>query len=224
MELILIRHGEPVTVQTDGEPADPELSERGFWQAERVSHWLACEPIDCVITSSKTRAKQTVAPLAEHLDIEPLEIPDLDEIDRRSTVYAPFQIMPERFPDYWKAIQEQRWSDIGWDSLETFRERVIGAWEHILEQRPGARVAIGCHGGVIGVLAAHVTGVPQQWAFANPPFASFSRVVIAADGRAQVQSLNEVGHFDATRRRVIGPDGEGFEGKGFMQALAESRT
>ena len=102
--------------------------------------------------------------------------------------------------------------------------RVIGAWDRILEERPGQRVAIGCHGGVIGVLAAHVTGVPQQWAFANPPFASFSRVVIAADGRAQVLSLNEVGHFDATRRRVIGPDGEEFEGKGFMQALAESRT
>ncbi len=99
MELILIRHGEPLTVETDGEPADPALSERGLWQAGCVSDWLACEPIDCVITSSKLRAK-------------------------------------------------------------------------------------------------------QQWAFASPPFASLSRVVVSADGRAQVLSMNEVGHFDATRRRV----------------------
>ncbi len=74
------------------------------------------------------------------------------------------------------------------------------------------------------VLAAHVTGVAQQWAFANPPFASFSRVGVDGDGRAQVLSLNEVGHFDATRRRVVGPDGEGFEGRGFLQARAESQS
>jgi probable phosphoglycerate mutase len=224
MEVILIRHGEPLTVETDGEPADPELSERGRWQAERVSHWLECEPIDCVVTSSKTRAKQTVAPLARALEIAPLEVRDFDEIDRRATVYAPFQLMPERFPDYWQAIQEQRWADIGWDSFEYFKERVVAAWDGLIASRPGERIAIGCHGGVIGVLAAHVTGVAQQWAFSNPPFASISRVVIGAEGRAQVLSMNEVGHFDATRRRVIGPDGEGFEGKGFMQALAESRT
>ena len=36
-------------------------------------------------------------------------------------------------------------------------------------------------------------------------------VVIGDDERAQVASLNEVGHFDAMRDRVTGPDGEGFE-------------
>lgn len=224
MELILIRHGEPVTVQTDGAPADPELSLRGQWQAERVCHWLSCEPIDCVITSSKTRAKQTVAPLVDELGLVPIEVPDLDEIDRRSTVYAPFQVLADQFPEHWQAIQEQRWNDIGWDTLEVFRERVVAAWEGILADPPGRRIAIGCHGGVIGVLASHLIGAGQQWTFANPPFASFSRIAVAADGRAQVLSMNEVGHFDASRSRVVGPDGEGFEGKGFMQALAESRS
>jgi len=223
MEVILIRHGEPLSVQTQGEPADPELSERGQWQAERVSHWLACEPIDCVITSSKTRAKQTVAPLTGHLGVDPIEVRDFDEIDRGSTVYAPFQVMEEQFPDYWQAIQEQRWADIGWDSFDYFRERVVDAWQGVLADPPGERIAIGCHGGVIGVLAAHLTGTGQQWAFANPPFASFTRVAVHADGRTQVLSMNEIGHFDAARTRVVGPDGEGFEGKGFMQALSESR-
>ena len=56
MELILIRHGEPVTVQTDGAPADPELSLRGQWQAERVCHWLSfCLP--CVGTSFRNNFK-----------------------------------------------------------------------------------------------------------------------------------------------------------------------
>jgi hypothetical protein len=29
----------------------------------------------------------------------------------------------------------------------------------------------------------------------------------------------EVGHFDASRTRLIGPDGEGFSGTGFVEGL-----
>jgi len=225
MELILIRHGEPRTLQTEGEPADPELTERGRWQAERLARWLACEPIDCVVTSSRIRAKQTAAPLASHFGLEPIEVPDLDEIDRGSTLYAPMRLMAEQFPEYWKAIQERRFEDIGWDSWEVFHERVLRAWEGILGDPPGRRVAIACHGGVIGVIIAHVIGTAvERWSFANPPFASFSRASVEANGSVRMLSLNEVGHFDASRERVIGPEGEGFDSDGFMQALVESRS
>ena len=211
MQAILIRHGEPRTVETAGEPADPGLTERGHWQAQRASQWLASEAIDAIVTSSKTRAKETAAPLVAALSIDPIAIADLDEIDRRSTVYAPFQIMEARFPDYWQAIQEQRWEDIGWDSFEYFQQRVVAAWEGLVADPPGDTVAVACHGGVIGVILAHVTGLTQPWSFANPPFASFCRIALGEDGRAQVMSMNETGHFDAMRERVIGPNGEGFE-------------
>ena len=211
MHVILIRHGEPRTVETAGEPADPALTERGHWQARRVCQWLACEPIDAIVTSSKTRAKETAAPPAAALGIEPVTVPDLDEIDRRSTVYAPFQVMPQRFPEYWQAIQEQRWHDIGWDSFDDFRHRVVAAWQGLVADPPGATVAVACHGGVIGVILTHVTGLDEPWSFANPPFASFSRVAVGEDGRVQVASMNETGHFDAMRESATGPGGNGFE-------------
>ena len=41
MELILIRHGLPLQVETeDGTPADPPLSEVGHKQAQRMAKWL----------------------------------------------------------------------------------------------------------------------------------------------------------------------------------------
>ena len=41
MELILIRHGLPLQVETkDGTPADPPLSEVGHQQAQRMAKWL----------------------------------------------------------------------------------------------------------------------------------------------------------------------------------------
>lgn len=224
MHVILIRHGEPRTVETTGEPADPGLSERGRWQAQRVCEWLACEPIDAILTSSKTRAKETVAPLTGRLGIEPAVIADLDEIDRRSTVYAPFAVLAERFPDYWQAIQEQRWEDIGWDSFEDFERRVVCAWQEIVASSIGERIAIGCHGGVIGVILSHITGRTERWSFANAPFASCSRIAIDGDGRAQVASVNEVGHFDAMRKKAIGPDGEGFEDRIAMPTSLQKET
>ncbi len=220
MELILVRHGEPVAVRSDdGSPADPQLSERGEWQARRVCDWLACEPIDAIITSNKRRAQQTVAELALRKGIAASVMHDLDEIDRNCPVYAPFQMLPEHFPDYWEKIQQQRWQEIGWDTPERFLERVIGAFEQIVTTRPGERVVVGCHGGVIGAILAHTMGIDSPFVFANVPFASLSRLRIHPNGSGHLASLSEIGHFDATRERAIGPDGEGFSGSGFAAGL-----
>ena len=221
MEFIFVRHGEPVSVRTAGEPADPPLSERGSWQADRVSRWLAAEPVDARVTSNKTRAQQTVAPLAAQRALAPRVVADLDEIDRRAPIYAPIQHLAREFPDYWQKIVDQRWDEIGWDAPEVFRDRVLAAYEALVRERPGERVVVGCHGGVIGVVLSHVVGVATPFAFANLPFASISRVVVDANGRAQVRSISEVGHFDATRTRVVGPDGEGFAGRGWQDAARE---
>ena len=51
MELLLVRHAEPVRIgpgEGDG-PADPELTERGREQAERLAAWLEPEAIDLVV-------------------------------------------------------------------------------------------------------------------------------------------------------------------------------
>jgi probable phosphoglycerate mutase len=210
MDVILVRHAEPKVARSESEPVDPELTERGLWQAERVCAWLGSEPIDAVVTSTKKRAIDTVAPLADRLGIAAQRVPGFDEIDRLARFYAPFQLIPKHFPEYFEAMQRGDWEWLGWDDPSAFRDRVVAAWQALVAQPPGDRVVVGCHGGTIGVIVAHVLALGNQVSVATPPFACLTRLRVGADGGAQVLSVNEDGHFDATRERPVGWEGEGY--------------
>ena len=73
MELLVIRHAEPVRVtaaESGGAPADPELTPRGHDQAARLADWLAAEGVDHVTSSPLRRARETAAPLASALGLD----------------------------------------------------------------------------------------------------------------------------------------------------------
>ena len=106
-EVIVVRHGRPHTERLETGVADPSLDEFGRWQASRVCAWLAHEPVDAVISSPKARAIETVEPLAGALGLDIGIIDDLDEIDRRASVYVP--------TDLWAtegSISSRRWPSI----------------------------------------------------------------------------------------------------------------
>lgn len=211
MQLILVRHAQPHReVRTEG-VADPGLSELGLWQAERLARWLCHEPIDHVVTSPKRRAKLTAAPLLEHLGHDPAVDADLDEIDRRSPIYLPTELLPTEGGDYWDKIRAQRWDDIGWDPPEVFHGRVLTAFERLVVTRPGERVAVFCHGGVINRIVAEVVGVGAERVNFNTPYASVTRIRVSDTGRRMLVSLNEVAHFDAERSGIVGPMRDGSE-------------
>jgi len=68
MDLLLIRHAEPVRIapgEGGGGPVDPELTPRGRAQAGRLAAWLAGEQLDAVLTSPMRRARETAGPVAE---------------------------------------------------------------------------------------------------------------------------------------------------------------
>lgn len=209
MEILLVRHGEPVTAVSEAGPVDPELTERGAWQAKCLGVWLAHESIDCIVASSKRRAIETATPLAKRLGLTPEIIPDLVEIDRNAKVYAPPPLLKERFPDYYEAMTKGDFEKIGWDSYEVFQARVRGAWQDLLDRPRGERVVVACHGGTIGVILSKVLEVQTHSLFDPTPFASITRLVVA-DGAVRLRSLHEVSHFDGVRERAVGPVGVGF--------------
>jgi probable phosphoglycerate mutase len=71
VRLILVRHALPHRASTADGVADPELTELGRQQAERVAVALTGEPIGAVYTSPQRRAVDTAAPLARALGITP---------------------------------------------------------------------------------------------------------------------------------------------------------
>lgn len=68
--VIMVRHAE-----TTGEPDDPHLSDAGKKRADALIAALADTRLDTILQPDTLRAKETVDPLAETLNIEPETIP-----------------------------------------------------------------------------------------------------------------------------------------------------
>jgi len=205
MELLLIRHAEPVRIasgKVDG-PADPGLTDRGAEQAQRLAAWLAAEPIDVVVTSPLRRARETAAPLAVALGIEPVVDPGVSEYDADSDEYIPIEELRAAKDDRWFATIEGRWDDAGGVNPLEFQQSVVPALDAIAAGAPGARVAVVCHGGVINVYLAHVLGLATPLWF-HPEYTSTSRVLVSRGGQRSVSSVNELAHLVGTRDRSAG--------------------
>lgn len=200
MDLLLVRHAEPVRVEAvpGDRPADPALTDEGLVKARLVGAWLGAEGADHVAASPLRRATQTAAPLAERLGLEPEIVDGIGEFDRRDAGYIPFEELP-RDHEKFSAMIEGRWTDIeGWSDPLSFREQVVAAIEDLVARFPGGRVAVFTHAGVINVYLGHVLGIPRALWF-YPGYASISRVAAARSGERGVVSVNETTHLDPRR-------------------------
>ncbi len=193
MELLLIRHGLPLRVQTnDGSPADPALSDMGLHQAERVAEALAGEAIDRIYSSPLLRAQQTASPLAERLRLE-IEIEHrVREFDADADEYIPLEEMKRTDPERWRAFMAGGYNDQ--TDFESFVAEVIEGLRAIVDDNPGRRVAVFCHGGVINAWATHVLDIEPRL-FLDARYASISRFMAASSGQRSIASLNEAAHL-----------------------------
>ncbi len=198
MEVVLVRHGRPHPHRATEGIADPSLDDYGRWQAERVSAWLAHEPVDALISSPKARALETVQPLVDHLGLVPEVIADLDEIDRNSPTYIPTDVLPTEGADLWEKILAGKWDEIGYDTPEVFAERVRIAFSDLLANPRGDHVVVASHGGTIRAIIGAVLGEGMPSFHISADFGSISRIEIVEHG-PRILSINETGHFDADR-------------------------
>jgi probable phosphoglycerate mutase len=200
MELLLIRHAEPVRIgpgEGDG-PADPPLTRRGREQADRLAAWLAPEGVDHVVVSPLMRARETAVPLLASVD-RPPEIDDvLIEYDARADHYIPIEELRETRDERWTAMVEGRWEEFGGEEPGAFRARVVPRIDAIAASHAGERVAVVCHGGVINVFLADVLGIDRLLWF-DPSYTSVSRVMVSRDGLRSLMTLNETGHLQGVR-------------------------
>jgi len=193
MELVLVRHGRPVRIETPrGVPADPELSEEGRAQAERVGAWLAGETIDRLYASPMRRAQETAAPLASRLGVTPSLEPGVTEFDDGASIYIPLEELVEHDPVRYRQLVETGWY-VPLDPA-VFRARVVDALESIIADNPGGRAVVVCHGGVINVWAGHLLGIARPLFF-EPRYTSIHRFLCARSGLRSLASLNETAHL-----------------------------
>ncbi len=201
MELLLIRHAEPVRVgpgETGGLPVDPSLTPLGVEQADRLATWFAHERLDRVLSSPLRRAVETAAPLAAAHGVEPEIVDGLVEYDANADHYIPVEEMRVNRDDRFVAMVEGRWEDYGGERPDVFRARIVPALDAVVERFPGGRIAVVCHGGVINVYLGYLLGIERHLWF-EPAYASVSRVAASRLGHRSVLSLNETGHLVGRR-------------------------
>ncbi len=197
MQLLLVRHGEPLAVSGQAGGADPELSPQGHQQAAALGAWaadLAGEKIVEVVVSGMRRAQQTAAPAAAALGLDPVVDPDLAEFDVGRSSYQPVHERVGSDDPEWRRISE------GWFpefvDAEAFTTRVRDAFGRIVARHRGSgreSVLVVCHAGVINTYLTGELGIDRPLYFPLD-HAGLSRVLVSRSGRVRVRSVNETGH------------------------------
>lgn len=200
MQLILVRHAEPVRVVDADGPADPPLAERGVLQAERLAAYLGAEPVGAVWSSPMVRARETAAPLATALGVSVVVDTELAEWDKEATSYIPIEELKATNDRRWVAMVEGNFEGAAVDPV-VFQQGVVTAIEHIITGNPGGSVAVVCHGGVINAYLAHILGIDRPLWF-EPKYASIHRVLASRRGDRSLETLNETAHLRGTNLLV----------------------
>ena len=201
--LLLIRHGESAAAHPDrpfpltGGHGDPPLHAAGVEQAERLAARLAAsEPIEAIYVTTLLRTHQTAAPLARRLGLEVVVVPELREVFlgeweggelRRRAVAGD--------PVFGEVLARQRWDVIpGAEPRDGFDLRLQIGIHRIADAHPGQTVAAVVHGGVIGQLLSHATGI-EDFTFAGADNASISELVISGT-RQTLRRFNDTAHLE----------------------------
>jgi len=165
-ELLLVRHGEQQYERgmTLAAGVNPPLSELGRRQAQAVGERLASRAIDAVYASPLERAHDTGKAIARHHDLTPIVLDDLHEVDLWGKLDQSKSLTEQLSSQEIRAIfrdsqRTQRWDSYTYGSgAQEFRDRVVRTIEEIAADNVGNRVAVACHGGVIGTYLSALWG------------------------------------------------------------------
>ena len=193
MDLLIVRHAQPIRSDGDRATADPPLSALGREQAEATAEFLMGEQIDHVVASTLRRAIETAEPLAKRLglDIETLE--GLREIDPFDGAYVPAEELTTDHPVVESFLEDPLNLFRGSGGFDTFLRTVVEAMDGIIERNKGRRVAVFCHGTVIGSYLTALIGHQDPFVLV-PDYCGLYRVKAAGNGFRTLRSANETSH------------------------------
>lgn len=201
--LLLIRHGRSdfssndMTETPRGHQFDPPLSEVGREQAALLGkRLLLLDPQPAAVYCSPLRrCRETVGPYAAATGVEVHYDEELVEAHIGEWENKPFEeILEDEQMLRRLRNQEPIWRHApGAEDPASFRERVVGAVERILDRNPEGNVLVVCHGGVINAYLGPILGVDHDM-FILPENTSVNSVLVEGE-RRRVRFLNDVLHL-----------------------------
>jgi probable phosphoglycerate mutase len=199
---VLLRHGEtPLTPSkrfSGSGGTDPELSEKGHWQAQRAADAFAARgTIQAVVSSPLTRCRQTAAAVATRLGLD-VHIDDgMRETDFGAWEGLTFGEVKDRYPaelDAWLASPKV--APPGGESFASVSRRVAAARDKLLAHYAGRTVLVVTHVTPVKTLVRLALGAPPESLFRMElSAAAVSAVAYYSDGNASLRLLNDTSHL-----------------------------
>ncbi|MGK8554557.1 histidine phosphatase family protein [Nocardia gipuzkoensis] len=203
MQLILVRHAQPIRISNSAGPADPELAPVGLEQAERVPAALGHHRISRVVSSPQRRARETAAPTAAKLGLDVEIVDDLAEYDRDLPAYIPIEDAKVEFRDAYERIKAGDFPlQVDGDAFKT-RVRAAVA-DVVAAAEPEDTVIVFAHGGVINVTLQDILGLARPLTFPID-YCSITRILFSRSGRRTAATVNENGHVWDLLPRNLAP-------------------
>ncbi|KJK56069.1 bifunctional RNase H/acid phosphatase [Saccharothrix sp. ST-888] len=200
---VLLRHGEtaltPEKRFSGSGGSDPELSDRGQWQAARAAESLAARgTIQAVVSSPMRRTRQTAEAVATRLGLEVRIEEGLRELDFGDWEGLTFAEVQERYPDDLAAwLGSAKAKPTGsTESFATLSHRIGVARDKILARYSGKTVLVVSHVSPIKTLVRLALGAPPDSMYRMElSAASFCAVQYYSDGNASLRLLNDTSHM-----------------------------
>ncbi|MFJ8474679.1 bifunctional RNase H/acid phosphatase [Kitasatospora sp. NPDC094011] len=200
---VLLRHGEtPLTPEkrfSGSGGSDPELSDKGRWQAERAAEALAARgSIQAVVASPMRRTRQTAEIVAARLGLEVRYEDGLREVDFGAWEGLTFAEVQERHPEdlsAWLGSAKAKPTGSG-ESFTTLTHRAGVARDKILARYAGKTVLVVSHVSPIKTLVRLALGAPPDSMYRMElSAAAICAVQYYADGNASLRLLNDTSHL-----------------------------
>ncbi|MBA3336370.1 MAG: histidine phosphatase family protein [Chloroflexia bacterium] len=199
--LYLVRHGRTasnVARRLHG-ATDIPLDAVGFSQAERVAQRLASDaPFDALFTSPLRRAVATARVLGTKLQLSPAAVSGLEEINFGSLEGHTFDRLVLEHPELARRLDDLSDNEFSWPGGESrlgFHQRVIAAFQIIINEFPRGKVIVVAHLGVFSSLLAQISNQnPNDWSAFPMANCALSHVVIGSEGHT-LRCVNDAGHL-----------------------------
>jgi 2,3-bisphosphoglycerate-dependent phosphoglycerate mutase len=144
----MVRHAESPFVF--GAERTRELSEEGKLAAKQVATHLLDKNIDVIVSSSYTRAIQTVQHLASH---QGLTISEYDELRERPIKGLDYKLPSNEITEAIKqSFEDKEYCLPGGESTLQAQNRSIPIIKQLLQQYKGKHIVIGTHGNIMTII------------------------------------------------------------------------
>jgi probable phosphoglycerate mutase len=195
--LYLVRHAQSQgNTGEDLTTGDPDLTDVGRMQAERIGERFRGQKIDVIYASPLRRTQETAAAIADALGLDVLPKADLREVTMGQPDYD-IRLLP---PEEQLKISERIVAEGTWDAFPgsegsaVARQRVKGVMDEIVDANPGRRVVVVTHAGFIQTYFSVILGLDRDFVFY--PFNASITSVRAMGDRRVIWRVNDVAHMD----------------------------